>query len=332
MTEETGYSRLIGHEDAVEKLVSAVKNNRVSHAWIFQGEPGSGRKMCAQLFAMALQCETQSGSPCMQCPSCRKALHGNHPDILTVTPEKGGTLSVEDIRRQLAADVSVRPYESRYKIYIVPEADRMTVQAQNAMLKTLEEPPAYCVILLLAEGTDAFLPTISSRCISLTLRPVRTGLVRRYLEEQYGLDRERAGLFAAFARGSIGRAKALAEDEDYTDRMQTCIEYLKHSRQADGAEQLAFVRKLAQDSAGIGFALELFSMWFRDVALMKAAEDAEQLIFAGEEQAIRTRAAKSSFEGLGRIFRALDSVQKRLKANVNTELTLQVLLETVREN
>lgn len=327
-----GYDALTGHDDAVRFLVSAAKKDRVSHAWIFQGEKGCGKGKLAFLFAMALLCEEKDGLPCMACRSCRRAEHGNHPDIITVKPEKTNTLSVDDIRQQVAKDASVKPYESRYKIYIIPEADRMTVQAQNALLKTLEEPPAYCIILLLASNADAFLPTITSRSITLNLRPVRDSLVKEYLVSNYGMREEDAALYAAFARGNIGRAKLLASDEAFASRTEESISYLTDSRRLDAAEQLDFVKKMTADKKEIDFYLELMTMWFRDVLLYKASGNTEDLIFADRKEDIIRRAGESSYEGLGRIIEELKKVNARLRANVNTELTLELLTECIRDN
>ena len=179
-----GFKDVAGHEEIIAHLQNAVKMNKVSHAYIFGGEHGSGKKLLASLFAMTLQCETQGIEPCMQCTSCKKALSKNHPDIINITHEKPNSIGIVEIRQQLIDDVSIRPYESRYKVYIVNEAQKMTLQAQNALLKTIEEPPAYAIILLLADNPDSLLPTISSRCVILNLKPVSDNLVKTYLMER----------------------------------------------------------------------------------------------------------------------------------------------------
>lgn len=126
--------------------------------------------MMASLFAMTLQCEKHGVEPCMECPSCKKAQSQNHPDIIYVKHEKPNTISIDEIREQLINDVMIKPYSSPYKIYIIDEAQKLTLQAQNALLKTIEEPPAYAVVMLLADNPDALLPTISSRCVQLNLK------------------------------------------------------------------------------------------------------------------------------------------------------------------
>ena len=164
-----GFQDIIGQEQIKEHLQNALKAGKISHAYIINGEKSSGKEFIAKVFAMALQCEapkenTEVQIPCQECHSCRQALSGNQPDIIKVMHDKANTISVDDIREQISNDVTVKPYSSPYKIYIMNEAEKMTTQAQNALLKTLEEPPEYVVILLLTTNVNALLPTILSRC------------------------------------------------------------------------------------------------------------------------------------------------------------------------
>ena len=167
------FKDVVGHKDIINYIRNAVTENKVSHAYILNGERGSGKKMLANLFATTLLCEEQGPDPCNACHSCHQAESGNHPDIIRVTHEKPNTISVDDIRRQVNEDIQIKPYQGPYKIYIIAEADLMTVQAQNALLKTIEEPPAYAVIFLLTENAEALLPTITSRCVMLKLRNIK---------------------------------------------------------------------------------------------------------------------------------------------------------------
>ena len=205
MEELTGFDGVVGHEEIITHLQNAIQLGQVSHAYIFGGENGSGKKLLASLFAMTLQCQEREIDPCMQCVSCKKVLSKNHPDIIYVTHEKPNSIGIDEIREQLIQDVGIKPYESPYKIYIVNDADKLTLQAQNALLKTIEEPPAYAVILLLASNPDALLPTITSRCVSLSLKPVGDRLVKDYLMDKMHIPDYQAEVQASFAQGNIGR-------------------------------------------------------------------------------------------------------------------------------
>ena len=131
-----GFSGIIGHEQIIQHLQNAIRLNKVSHAYILDGEEGSGKMLLASAFAQTLQCEQKGTDACGKCHSCIQAESRNQPDIIRVTHEKPGSIGVDDIRDQLCSDILIRPYSSPWKIYIVDEAEKMTVQAQNALLKT----------------------------------------------------------------------------------------------------------------------------------------------------------------------------------------------------
>ena len=201
-----GFRDIIGHEQMTEHFQNAIKLDKVSHAYILNGPDQSGKKMLAEAFAMALQCEKKGIEGCMECHSCRQVISHNQPDIIYVSHEKPNTISVDDIRRQVNQDIVVKPYASPYKIYIVDEAEKMNPQAQNALLKTMEEPPAYAVILLLTTNADMFLPTILSRCIRLNLKPVANEKIKSYLMKNLQIPDYQADISTAFAQGNVGKA------------------------------------------------------------------------------------------------------------------------------
>ena len=205
----SGFQDIVGHKQIIEHLKNAEKLNKVSHAYIFSGEKGSGKKLLASRFAELLQCEAEGEKPCGKCRSCRQAESGNHPDIIRITHEKPNTISVDDIREQLVGDVQIKPYQSKYKIYIVPDAEKMNVQAQNALLKTIEEPPAYAVILFLTTNAFSFLPTILSRCVVLNMKPVPDQEVRKYLMEHVEVPDYQADIAVAFAQGKHRKSRQI---------------------------------------------------------------------------------------------------------------------------
>ena len=210
-----GFNDIYGQDAIKEYMGNVLETRQVSHAYIIAGEKDSGKEFIAGIFACALQCEKGGVEPCGECHSCRQALSGNHPDIIRVVHEKPGSIGVEDIRGQVNNDIVIKPYYGPYKIYIINEGEKMTVQAQNALLKTLEEPPAYGIILILTANAGALLPTIQSRCVKLEMKPVRDDIVRRYLMEELKVPDYKANVCVAFARGNIGRAKLLASSEDF---------------------------------------------------------------------------------------------------------------------
>lgn len=331
LEEKMGFGAIVGHEDVVAHLKNAIRTDKVSHAYIFGGERGSGKRLLATVFAMTLQCLEHGTDPCQVCPSCRKLQSGNHPDVIFVTHEKPNSIGIDDIREQLIGDIGIKPYESPYKIYIVDDASKLTLQAQNALLKTIEEPPAYAVIILLADNTDALLPTITSRCVKLNLKPVSDDEMKDYLMNQLHVPDYQAEIEASFAQGNIGRAKQLAESTDFMEMTEDVIRLLKNSRRMDVAAMIEVVKAWSSDKLDIYDRLDIFTMWFRDVLLFKATREIDGLIFKEEINAISERASVSSYEGIEKILEAIQTAGNRLRANVNFELTMELLFLTIRE-
>ena len=327
-----GFHDIVGQEQIREHLQNALRTRRISHAYIINGERSSGKEFIAKVFAMALQCEKGGEEPCQECHSCRQALSGNHPDIIRLTHEKPNTIGVEDIRTKINADMGIKPYQGPYKIYIINEGEKMTPQAQNALLKTLEEPPEYGVILILTSSLETLLPTIQSRCVLLNMKPVSDELVKRYLMETLKVPDYKAEVCTAFARGNIGRAKLLASSEEFDKVKEEAVTLLKYIHEMEIPEIVAAIKKISEYQFDVSDYLDILSIWYRDVLMFKAMNDANHLIFRGEIQYIKKVADRSSYEGIETVLEALDKAKARLAANVSFDLTMQLLLLTVQEN
>lgn len=336
------FTDIIGQEQLKEHLQNALKLNKVSHAYIINGERSSGKEFIAGIFAASLQCEkTQlqdndisSGNvePCGVCRSCKQMATGNQPDVIYVTHEKPGTIGVEDIRGQINGSVAIKPYSSHRKIYIINEGEKMTVQAQNALLKTLEEPPEYTVILILTTNMESLLSTILSRCVVLNMKPVKDMQVKRFLMETMQVPDYKADICVAFARGNIGKAKLLASSEDFEHVKEEAITLLKYINDMEINEIVAAIKKIGEYKLDVNDYMDILSIWYRDVLMFKATNDANHLIFREEIQYIRKVADRSTYEGIELVISALEKAKNRLNANVNFDLTMELLLLTVKEN
>lgn len=328
----SGFHDVIGQEHLIEHLQSAITMGKVSHAYILDGAKGSGKNFIADIFAAALQCEKHGKEACGQCISCKQAESKNHPDIIRITHEKPNTISVDDIRQQLCGDILIKPYKGPYKIYIVDEAEKLNVQAQNALLKTIEEPPAYAVILLLTTNAESFLPTILSRCVTLHMKPVKDSLVRKYLMEQVQIPDYEADICTAFAQGNLGKAKQLAVSEEFGEMKEHAIRLVTYIQDMEISELIESMRKITEFKTDISDYLDLLMVWYRDVLLYKATWNAASIVFSDEIHTLRKMATKSSYEGIEKILKALDKAKLRLAANVNFDLTMELLLLTMKEN
>lgn len=327
-----GFKDIIGHEQIIEHLQNAIRMDKISHAYIFNGPDKSGKKMLAETFAMALQCEKGEADPCLECHSCKQAMNHNQPDIIYVTHEKPNTISVDDIRSQLVNDVDVKPYSSKYKVYIIDEAEKMNPQAQNAMLKTIEEPPAYAVILLLTANADTFLPTILSRCVTLNLRVVPDAKMKAYLMEHCRVPDYQADVCVAFAQGNVGKAISLASSENFRELKAAAVQLLKRVSEIDLYEFKEAIKQIGEFKMEINDYFDIMMIWYRDMLMYKATTDVNRLIFKDEVYDIKRQASRSSYSGIEAVLDALEKAKVRLKANVNFDLTLELLLLTMKEN
>ena len=326
------FKDVVGHKDILKYISSAVENNRVSHAYILNGERGSGKKMLANLFAMTLLCETGDNEPCGKCHSCKQAESGNHPDIIRVTHEKPNSISVDDIRTQVNNTVDIKPYQGPYKVYIIPQADMMTPQAQNAILKTIEEPPSYAVFLLLTENAETLLPTINSRCVMLKLRNIKDTLIKKYLMENLEIPDYKADMCTAFAQGNMGRALMLANSDHFNEIREEAVQLLKHISEMELNEIVAAVKNISVYKLEITDYLDIIMIWYRDVLLYKATKEIDKVVFKDQLQSIKEQARKSSYEGIELILESLEKAKARLKANVNFDLVMELLFLTIKEN
>ncbi len=327
-----GFKDIVGNEQIIEHLQNAISMGKVSHAYILNGPDLSGKMMIAEAFARALQCEEQGTEGCGVCKSCRQADDHNQPDIIYVKHEKPNNISVDDIRTQLNNDIVIKPYSSKYKVYIVDEAEKMNQQAQNALLKTIEEPPAYAVIMLLTTNADSFLQTIRSRCITLNIKSVKDEVIKSYLMSKHHIPDYQADICAAFAQGVVGKAVKLASSDEFNELKESALSLIKRLDDIDVYEMGAAVKQISDYKLQVQDYFDLMMIWYRDVLYMKATNDVNGLIFKDEVYDIKKQAAKHSYQGIEVILESLEKAKVRLNANVNFDLVIELLLMTIKEN
>ena len=325
------FKDIVGQEQLKKHMQNAIEGKKISHAYIIEGEKSSGKEFLARVFAQTLQCEAGGKEPCGVCHSCKQAESKNHPDIIYVSHEKAASISVDDVREQIGDDVLIRPYSSPYKVYIVNEAEKMTMQAQNALLKTLEEPPVYVVILLLTTNSQSFLQTIRSRCVELSMKPVASAVLKEYLMREMQIPDYRADVCVAFAQGNVGKAREMAASDDFSAVQKLALSLVKNVRDMELAELVSEIKNMTQYKVDPSDYLDVISVWYRDVLLFKATGDANGLVYRDELFTIRKVAGRSSYEGIEDVLKALDTAKSRLDANVNFELTMELLFMTIQE-
>lgn len=325
------FHDIIGQEQMIEHFKSAIGMKKVSHAYIIQGDYDSGKKMMARIFAKTLQCEKKGTEPCNQCQSCLQADSMNQPDIIYVSHERPASIGIDDVREQINKTIQIKPYSSEYKIYIVDEAEKMTVEAQNALLKTIEEPPVYGILMLLTTNVGKLLPTILSRCVVLNIKPACDDKIKKHLLS-LGVSEEQADFCTTFAMGNVGKAIQAGTSEDFQEIKRDCIFILKAVKERSVDQLINDVKKMAKYKLQIYDYLDFMLMWYRDVLILKATGNANEIIYREEYSTLSERGKRSSYEGIQKIIQEIEKAKVRLRANVNFDLTLELLLLTMKEN
>lgn len=332
------FADIIGQQHIKDHFQSSVVNNTVSHAYIINGEKSMGKAMLAKTFAMAIMCESSGSEPCMECESCKKIANNSNLDVINLVRDKNkktDIIGIDEIRQQIISTMYDKPYNGEKKVYIIDDADKMNVQAQNAILKTLEEPPGYAVIILLTRNSSKLLPTIISRCIVLNMRPVEDKEIKQYLRERDKLLNSTIDVITAMAGGNVGKAKLMSEDSDFIDFQNKILLILKGIPKTDYRKILEYVdvlSKIKSDKVyGYDEILDLFTLWYRDVLLYKATGDEEDLIFKNEISEITKQSVYFTFEAINEVIKLIDDTKSKLISNVNYEAVMEILLINIQE-
>ena len=326
------FRDIVGHEDIIRHFRSSIEQDKISHAYIISGEVDSGKKMLANAFAATLQCERGETEPCGTCKSCIKMASGNHPDIITVSHEKPGIISVDEVRTQVVDSIATKPYESRYKIYIIPDAQLMNPQAQNAILKTIEEPPEYGIILLLTSNLNKMLETVISRCMVLNTKPVRERDMLEYLMKKMNLTEDRAYFCLDFAQGNLGKAIKLADNSEYVQVIDSVVDVMKKIQHLDVDELAYALEHMQKFKMSINDYMDLMMMWYRDVLMLKVTGNIDKLLFKGEYSTMKKQAQVLSYKAIEDKIDAIAKAKTRLDVNANFDITMELLLLTLKEN
>jgi len=311
------FKSVIGNKHIVEALQGSIEQGRVNHAICITGKPGTGRKLISRAFAKALQCDArQNVDSCGVCASCVSFEGGTHPDIFSIRPEKS-SIGVDVVRERIVSEIAHRPHRYTYKVFIIEESGTLTVQAQNALLKTLEEPSGYGVFLLIAEKAESLLPTIRSRCMIYSTRVVGVPEIFEYLMRE-GLAKSEAESMklAELSGGSIGRAIQLATDEEFRELRGYVLELAQGLSSKNIVECLAQTKEFERYKHRIADVLDILSICYRDALV-------------AVETGVPGSGATSSALLIEKII-ALDKARTRLRFNGNFQLVMDSLLLTLK--
>jgi DNA polymerase III subunit delta' len=317
---------LIGHEWAVDMLKKHVVNGTTRHAYLFAGPPGLGRRTLALRFAQALNCQTpvEAGIPCGQCRDCKQIEAMQHADLTIIQAEsEGGTLKVDQIR-EARRSLTLKPYQSNYRVALFFRFQEANDNAANALLKTLEEAPSYAVLILTADNPEQLLPTIVSRCEVLRLRPLKIESVQSALENR-GIETGQARLIAHISGGRFGYALRLIENETLLEKREERLNDLQSLISASRVEKFAYADKLARDKESMRQAVLIWLSYWRDV-MLRSAQAETPLVNVDRNVEIEDLAGRLDLSIARRAVSDFEDVLEKMERNVNSRLLAEVLL------
>jgi DNA polymerase-3 subunit delta' len=341
----SGFHSIIDQEKPIRILTTLLKNGTLPHAFLFTGTDGVGKQATAVALAMACNCQREntgttaanpsdtnlespsvksdmtSIDPCGVCKSCKKIASGKHADIIRIQPS-GSFIKIAQIR-ELVHTLAMKPYEAKMRVVIVNDAEALNAAASNALLKILEEPPQWTILVLIATRKSGLLPTIVSRCQEVAFNPISKKNIVHLLRQEHGLTDEAAGIIAAMANGSYFRAQSMARG-NWLKRRKWLLDEIEALSLQNAGRLLALAEKLSREKQAISDSLEIIKVWFRD--LMISRYDPGKIVNQDLASKIKIAAAKTALPALLSKVNAVQQVQNRLAANTNLRLTLEGLL------
>ena len=323
------FKNVIDQKEAVNILKEELKDDRINHAYLFYGKEGIGKRTLAVEFARALLCEERENDSCNSCNTCRRIDHGNHPDLKIIEGNaKTKNLKIDQIR-EMQKEIAYKPYESNHKIYIIDGAENMTNQAANSLLKTLEDPPSYAIIILISEELNKLLPTVISRCQNLRFSNISRGKIEKFLDEK-NITKEKKELIIGLARGSIGKAEELSENNEFLNKRKNIYDFLKKINNVSKVDIFSEVNdwiKLLKEDFPL---FDLLSAWYRDIIIYKRGNQ-EQIVNYDYKENILKEAEKYNLNQLLAIIELIEIHESYIERNVFKDLSLQVLLLKIRK-
>ena len=313
---------VVGHRWAVSRLERAIHEGRLGQAYLITGPPQIGKATLARALAMAINCTGQP-RPCGNCRACVRIASNTHADVRVVVPD-GERLKIDQIR-DLQRELSLSPLEARKRVAILDDFDRATLEAMNALLKTLEEPASNVVLILIAPEAETLLPTIVSRCQVVALRPLTVAQVREALIARWQVDAGHAELLAHLSGGRLGWAVRAAKDEAILERRSTRLDDLRRLLSASRVERFAYAEWLARHAADVRETIEVWRTWWRDVMLAAAGGSAE-LTNVDRREEIASVAARLDVQRARSAAEACSRALWQLERNAAPRLVIEVML------
>lgn len=323
------FENLSGHETVIKSLGRANAQDRISNAYVFEGIEGVGKKSCAKIFSQLLVCE--NGTGCGECPMCVQARANTLPDIIYLRKDKDkASVGVDNVREQVIAEVYLKPRNARRKIFIIEQGDDLSVEAQNALLKVLEEPPPYATFIICVTSKEKLLSTVLSRSQVISFFPLSTEVVADYLVKNCGVDAAKATTVAKLSQGSIGIAKELCHNPAKSERIEKSI-FALVSLTKNSLRIREMVEFLTEEKENVTEIIDYLMTFLRDCVLVKTNME-DSVVFSHRLSDMRVFTADISKKRLISAFDKLSNLKLKLKQNLNFNATVSETVMRVWED
>lgn len=306
------FNNIIGQEFAKKYITNSIKNDKVNHAYMFEGIDGIGKNLFAKEFGKLL---------------INVDNVDNSPDYINIEPT-GSSIKIAQIR-ELQSDIIIKPH-SKYKIYVINHAEKMTVESQNALLKTLEEPPEYAIIILITNNKESLLPTIKSRCEIIKFLPISIMELKKYLMDR-GVEENRSALLANFSRGSIEKALELSESSDFSIMRDDIQKYIQDILDKNMVEILNISSDMDKYKDKVIIVLDMMINYFRDIMICKDRADKDMLINGDRITFIQNMSSKITYSQVSKIIDIIEETKRKMRSNCNFSVSIQVMALNIYE-
>lgn len=324
------FNLVIGHNKEIEYLKTVIKNNKLPHAIMLEGAEGIGKNTLGKTLAQAIFCDSENGDACGVCRNCIKMTHDNHPDFLLVEPD--GTQIKNAQIEAFQEFVNIKPYDASYKVIVIKDADKMNASSQNRILKTLEEPPAHVIIIMLTTNSESLLPTVLSRVLIIKLSGIHQSLVIDYLNENYDIAAEEALMIAKLSEGSIGKANEYMTSETFNGIREHTQIILQSINAKERSKLLGELSYLSSEKENIHKILDYMILWYRDILLFKQAKAKQLLVHSQSIEFIKKITRNLSLKKIIQNIEVIETTKKKLRQHAHFDLTMEVMLIKLLED
>ena len=322
------FTQILGHENIIKNLQNAIKKDQISHSYLFEGEESIGKRMVALSFAKTLLCKKQKLEPCNNCNSCLKFDSFNHPDFQLIESENN-KIKKEEIGN-IISNINIAPLESNRRIIVIDDSDKIGMEGQNNLLKTLEEPPSYINIILITSNANKLIPTILSRCERIRFYPVENEKIANFIVSKYDKTVEEAKFISHFTKGSVGRAIKLSETQEFFEMRDEALGIVDSIVKGDKFKVFSSIDFFTNNKDNYEEILDIIIYWFRDLILYKELGNTELLVNKDKTSLLSSQSFLKEGQINDIINRTIDT-KKDIKRNINYQLAIETMLLSMQE-